>query len=1078
MQENTPQLLVYRASAGSGKTFTLAVQYIKQLITDPTAYRQILAVTFTNKATAEMKGRILSQLYGISIDDDGSVSYIDALKEETGLSAIQIREGAKRALEVIIHDYNHFRIETIDSFFQSVIRGLARELNLNINRTIELEVGRAIDDAVDALIKDLQPQSAELAYLLNYVEEKIEDNKRWNEVLKSLKGFSRYHLFKEEYLEHGKELREKLKDPQFIIRYKKALWEEKQKAERRMRSLGEHFLETIHAHHLSVEDFIYGSSGVAGYFLKLVAGNFLGEGIFGARCISAADDPEAWVTKKHERKAEILSLAETTLIPLLNETEAERVVQSKLCNSINLSLANLNDLGLLTKISDELQEQNHLHNRFLLADTNQLLHSLMKEGDASFIYEKIGTNINKMMIDEFQDTSLLQWENFRILLEECLSHTDGSLIVGDVKQSIYRWRGGDWRIFNSIEENAALRANVQSLSSNWRSERNIITFNNAFFQSIVELIAKDLEDERAQLIRKAYNDVQQVSPKQTAKGYVRVGVLEDSKALTTEEKDELLLSDLLTQINDLIERGVSPADMAILVRKSEELAQIVTYFKLHSEHKIISNEAFLLSASMGVNMIMDALRYLVDTDNKIALTCLAIPYQYLIMEKDMPDHEILSSNVLQYIPSALINQAEYLKTLPLYELTEWLYQHLQLEKLESEAAYYCAFFDAVSQFCLNNTPDIRQFIATWEDDLSKKAIPETAVDGIRILTIHKSKGLEYHTVLIPFCDWQEETHSTKSPTVWAEPIQDVEPFNQVNLLPIKYQKLMADSVFSASYREEQLQLRLDNLNLLYVAFTRACKNLYIWSTGKNIGKKVGEVMEHISEIALEKSTVQYEEEEAPCITLYEYGSPLSSGQYEKKETRNRLLFSPQSLPLSVHSISPRVEFRQSNRSAAFLKSTDEEKKDSHRMEYISNGQLLHNIFARIETTEDVEKTVTSLQMEGIIESNEQLTQLKHLLHHAFLLPQVKEWFSPKWKKYNECAIVYQDKEGIQTRRPDRVIMKDGKVVIIDFKFGQEKASYKRQVQEYMSLMTAMGYTSIEGYIWYVYANEIVNVQLQ
>ena len=386
------ELQVYKASAGSGKTFTLAVEYIKHLIRDPYAYRHILAVTFTNKATTEMKERILGQLHGIHTGNPDSKPYLDKLKEKLDLPEEEIRTKAGKALNLMIHDYSRFRVETIDSFFQSVMRNLARELELGANLDIELDNNKALEEAVDTMIEKLDRNSPVLGWLLDYIEERIEDDKKWN-VANEIKKFGE-NIFNEEYIEKGQELRKTLQDPNCIRNYRKMLKAIEEEAHEQMKAFADQFFGILDMNGLSVADFSYKESGVAGYFIKLQKGTTSDE-IKGTRVVDCMNDASKWTGKTHKRKAEIVALAERELIPLLNEAEAFRSKNNRIINSCQLSLRYANNIRLLNNLDEEVRLLNQDKNRFLLADTNALLHNIVREGDPSFVFEKIGTNTSR-----------------------------------------------------------------------------------------------------------------------------------------------------------------------------------------------------------------------------------------------------------------------------------------------------------------------------------------------------------------------------------------------------------------------------------------------------------------------------------------------------------------------------------------------------------------------------------------------------------------------------------------------------------------------------------------------------------
>ena len=622
------ELLVYKASAGSGKTFTLAVEYIKHLIINPRAYRQILAVTFTNKATAEMKERILTQLYGIWKGAPSSEAYLERIKnyklkikEEGGdrLTDGEIRQRAGMALQYMLHDYSRFRVETIDSFFQSVMRNLARELELSPNLNIELNNSEVLSDAVDSLIEKLTPTSPVLAWLLDYIDERIRDDKRWN-VSNEVKSFGR-NIFDESYIERGEKLRQCLRTPNTLKLYRDVLRDMETEALEQMKSFYDQFEGELEGHALTPEDLKGGARGIGSYFRKLRDGRLSDKDVLNATLQNSLADAKNWATKTSSRKDDIICLAKTSLIPLLQEAERMRPQRNRTLNSCRLSLQHLNKLQLLNHIDEEVRTLNREHNRFLLSDTNALLHKLVREGDSSFVFEKIGANIRNVMIDEFQDTSRMQWDNFRLLLLEGLSQGADSLIVGDVKQSIYRWRNGDWGILNSLG-NKELNLNsfpvrVETLKTNRRSETNIIRFNNQVFTAAIDYLnalhLNELKEDCLPL-KRAYADVVQESPKSTEYGYVKATFLEPDDEHNYTEQTLLALGE---EVQRLLEEGVTLNDITILVRKNKNIPPIADYFDKELHLSVVSDEAFRLDASLAICMLMDALRCLSNPENKI-----------------------------------------------------------------------------------------------------------------------------------------------------------------------------------------------------------------------------------------------------------------------------------------------------------------------------------------------------------------------------------------------------------------------------------------------------------------------------
>ncbi len=1081
--EQDPRLLVYKASAGSGKTFTLAVQYIRQLIEDPYSYRRILAVTFTNKATTEMKERILSQLYGIATSLKSSDGYLKEIMKTSDKSVDEIRMAADTALKNIIHDYSRFRIETIDSFFQSVMRNLARELELGANMTIELNNGDVLSDAVDSMIEKLDRMSPTLYWLLEYIEERIADDKRWN-VSSEIKGFGR-NIFDEAYIEKGVTLREKLKDSKFIPQYRKKLQEKRESILDTMKGFNEHFQEILNANGLTPTDLKNGARGIGSYFNKIASGK-LSNDVRNATVEKCLEGAENWTTKTSPYKSTIISLADQVLIQVLNDAESTRMASNKVLNSCDMSLRYLNNLQLLMRIDSEVREQNLNHNRFLLSDTNGLLHSIIREGDASFVYEKIGTTIDTVMIDEFQDTSRMQWENFHLLLEESLAQKEGSMIVGDIKQSIYRWRNGDWKILAGLDKDRSFRLNSKTLDTNWRSEANIIAFNNDIFTSACRVLNeryKADEDEDCTQLLDAYSDVCQKTSKNTKEGYIKLSFLKNSEEHPYTDTTMELLAE---EVDALVKKGVRVNDIAILVRKNKSIPAIADYFDKNTPYRVVSDEAFRLDASLAVCMLIDGLRYISEPTDRIACARLAVAYQKEILKKDVDYNTVLLNSVEDYLPAEFRLMLPEMSLMPLYELLEKLFVIFRMDMIEEQDAYLCAFYDAVTEYMQNNSSELTSFLTYWSETLYARTIPSGEISGIRILSIHKSKGLEYHTVLLPFCDWKME-NETFNHMLWCkinEADADKEPFCELDLTPVNYSSAMAESYFSDSYREERLQLWVDNLNLLYVAFTRACKNLIVWCRDEKkdtVSRLLRESIDCMKDIKMtcnmaepdEEDEEDKEENDEPIV--YEYGEICISGEKKKSDSTNRLVAVPEAVNVKIESLETEIDFKQSNRSADFIRG-DEDEEENLRSQYIRQGQLLHTLFASIDTRKDLPSAIERLLFEGVIESAEKAEEIRKVAERALSLEEVKDWYSGEWTLYNECSIIYNDEQGkMQTRRPDRVMMKDDEVVVVDFKFGKKKPEYSTQVREYMFLLSEMGYTDIKGYIWYVYSGELENV---
>ena len=1072
-------LTVYKASAGSGKTFTLATEYIRLIVENPTSYKNILAVTFTNKATEEMKMRILSQLYGIWKALPESDSYLKKIVEKTGFEPKLIRDRAGQGLANLLHNYNYFRVETIDTFFQSVLRNMARELDLTTNLRIGLNDVQVEELAVDQLIADLSTTDVILQWIMKYVMESISDDKSWN-VISQIKRFG-CTIFKDEYKEVCQELKRKMEEKGFFEQYTTQLREIKKAAEKRMIQIGESFFENLEGEGLSIDDLANKNRGIAGFFLKLQKGVF-DPSIENATVANCLENPEKWCAKTHPQREFITSLAEGVLGDILRFAVAERPVQWKLYKSADLTLRHLNQLRLLGSIEEKVRELNENNNRFLLSDTQQLLHALIEGSDSPFIFEKIGTQLEHVMIDEFQDTSTVQWQNFRVLLDEAMSHEDGSnLIVGDVKQSIYRWRSGDWRLLNDIEQQFyQQQIETLPLKTNYRSERNVISFNNHFFSQAAELeyqSQRDINCEEAEQLKRAYADVMQEIPerrKDAGEVYVTLLPTEDYQAATLQ-----LVADAISELRS---RGVPQKDIAILVRMNNQIPMIAQYFQEQmSEVTIVSDEAFRLEASVVVNLLVSALRLLTHPDDLLTKAAIVKHYHIDVLKEQIEDNELLlSTNDLnQLLPEGFLSQREVLLTMPLYDLAERLHAIFGLEALNDQSAYVFAFYDQLASYVNENTADIDSFLAAWDEGICGKTIQSEDTNGVRILSIHKSKGLEFDYVICPFCDWQLEKQSGN--ILWCQPTE--EPFSDLPLAPVDYSRgQMMGTIYEKDYLHEHLQNTVDNLNLLYVAFTRACKGLYVFGKRGAKASRSGLIEDCLPLVAQEmpEAILSGIEDEKGELQFSLAGDSRNSSNSRSSRNSGQTSENPflqPAAPIAVdfRYMDSQVNFRQSNRSQAFIEA--EESDEIERLNYIQTGSVLHQIFSMIRTTEDIEDALKQLQFEGVL-YDERITpeRITSMLRKRLQDPRVADWFSSHWTLFNECTILTMEDGEVKERRPDRVMTDGKKWVVVDFKFGSPKPEYNDQVQEYMQLIKTMQpEAEVDGYLWFVYSNKIEEV---
>ena len=1110
-------LTVYRASAGSGKTFTLAVEYISLLVKDPENYQHILAVTFTNKATQEMKMRILSQLYGIANSLQSSQQYFNKVKEKTNMPDAVIRNNARAALTLLIHRYNNFRILTIDAFFQQVLRNLAHELGQTANLRVDLNNEEITEKAVDQMIESLEKGQPVLQWISTYINNSIEDDNGWN-IIGKIKTFGT-NIFKDFYKAHEANLKEQLSNADDFKVYETTLRKRRNDIRKTFNSKAKSILNEIKNANLDIPSNY--RSGLYKYLTDSAIAPLTNKPLK-AGVLKANESPQNWTSSKCAKadKQQIQTLAAEVLSAQLSELIAYNNDNWNEFQSIQLTLSHLSELRLLHAIADAVDNLTKDTNRFMLSNTQALLKELIADSDTPFIFERIGARLKHVMIDEFQDTSTIQWQNFQVLLANCMAQElSQNLIVGDIKQSVYRWRQGDWGILNNIEKSFAhQKIRLKTLDYNYRSEKRIIDFNNAFWEQCVANTAKEVaqdDAEKAEIVQKAYEDVAQKTHKTTENGFVKIS-LYPSKSMK-----EAVLEELIETIKELFNNGYggkNQSKIAILVRSKSNIQDIVNALlqSFGNEINIVSDEAFRLDASLSVNIIVSAMHLLTHPDDVLTRGKLVKLYNQEVLKKPLTDTDLLvsineSNNIdtknidkkerrklateqqmaklNSQLPPEYVANRELLLGLPIVDLVDKLFMLFGLDQLEGQSSYICTLYDTLNDFLKDHTADIDDFINEWENSLSSKTIQSDEIEGIRIMTIHKSKGLEFDNVIIPFCNWEME----KKGTLWCETKNKLAPYNKLPLLPIDFSRdKLIGTVFEDDYKEEHFQNIVDNLNLLYVAFTRASKNLFVFglrqgkTTLDNIAKgtppgnrsyAIELALRQVSE-QLQGSSLSFPDDIGSEIH-FEYGT-LVPETHEKEHAAadNPFLIKPDKHIVSIATYPQAATFKQSNKSIEFVKGEDVDPSD--RTRYIKIGNVLHQLFSTIYTTADIPTRLNELEQQGII-YNDEITsaQLRTRIEDAITNPQVQEWFSKRWQLYNECTILEYNKDTneMEEHRPDRV-MTDGKeFVVVDFKFGKEREEYKKQVQQYMEILIRMGHKKVSGYLWYVVKNNVVEVNI-
>ena len=869
-------LVVYKASAGSGKTFNLVLEYVSLLIKDTNAYRNILAVTFTNKATAEMKLRILTELYGIKIGQ--KTNFFEALCERNSkMDSKSIQENASRALENILHDYSNFNIQTIDSFLQKVMRNMAKELGIGSNYNLIIDDSDIIKETIERVISSTDKDKALYDWYMGIIDKRVEEGKKVN-VEKELIDFSR-NLDKEVFKRFESEIKTLDKD---------VLSQFKQKGNRRLEEIkksltayGDRFAKIFDDNGLKVDDFVQKSRGIANGLLGIRKENFdFRDKTYYQKAIDGID---GWFSDANNRlnKADLVN---ETLIPLLNEYFEYYDKCSQELRTWQAVLPFIDNIGLLKNIANHRDDILKEENKFLLSNTSKLLSDIIRldnNSDISFIYEKIGSKIKYIMIDEFQDTSLLNWKTLSPLVLESLDNNQRNVIVGDVKQSIYRWRNGDWRILNNIDKGITYEEsssnpripNIETLKTNYRTDKNIVEFNNNLFSQGLNLLCDNIEEldkERINQIKGVFSDAtQETKPNSPQSGSIRMQLLVGKKG----SFEERILDTLKQEIDYHLGKGYSPKDIAILLRTNDQVSIVAEYLSSQN-YNIVSDMAFSYMYSQSIRLIIDALKYINNKENTVSLFNL----KRYIYKDDKPLQSIDES---QKIPQELewIAKKEILRK-PLFDLSVYVIKQLQLDKDANELSFITSFLDQVQEYTKNNSSNLTAFLTYWEEDLqTKKIIINDDYEGIRLLSIHKSKGLEFPVVIIPYANWKFSSEAE----LW---LKENRLDSSIPTLLSKKSSLN-NSFYHQEYLDEQLQQFVDNLNLLYVALTRPKHSLSI--IGQLSENKDGIDLKHIDNIskylyiALKKQLQQETNPEGDT----QYAYYLESDKQINEELENR-----------------------------------------------------------------------------------------------------------------------------------------------------------------------------------------------
>ncbi len=1055
---------IYRSSAGSGKTRTLAKEYLKLALQSRAGYfRHILGVTFANKSTQEMKDRILAYLNDFSQGKQNDLSR--ELQEELRLDPQTFQNYADEVRSQVLHNYSQFSISTIDAFFQRVIRSFTREAGLAGDYRLEVENDPIMEEVVDNLIDELGSNELLTDWVVKFANQELENERAWD-VRRSLLEFSK-QIFRDEFKDIETELSRSTSNPDFFKNLLKELNKEKHSFLSTIKSKANEAVTLIRNNQYDFDDFKYAGGGAFSYLIKIAKiedVDDFNEKEKGKRAEGDYQQSINWPAKDSPHHAAIKKLAEERLIPLLNEILEFREKHYQSALSAQVVLSNFYSFGLIADISRKLKEYKDENSIMLLADAAHFLNGVIRDSDTPFIYEKVGSFYKNFLIDEFQDTSRMQWQNFFPLLTNALDQGDRSLIVGDVKQAIYRWRGGDLSLLQQEVEAAigAGRVDSKFLNSNYRSAKAVVEFNNAVFTDAAAAVSAQTGHALPSL---AYEDIsQQVSKDE--EGFVEIAFVEE----TDDQKWNEVAMDRIPVLLEKFQRlGARLKDIAILVRRNSEGQEIVANLLKYKtsekaqpdcKYDVVSNESLRLDGAASVNLLVSALKYLNNTEDAIARAQLS--YEYSRLHHKLTDlSEVFAvtnrATFENHLPESFSRQKLFLKKLPLFEMTESLVQIFELGKCDGELSYLQTFQDLVLEFSSRERNDLASFLLWWEENKDKKSIQVSGeVDAAQIFTVHRSKGLQFNYVIIPFCAWELDHGALKAPTLWVK--ADEPTFKEAGYLPVKYSGTLKETLFASYYEEEKARCFLDDLNLLYVALTRAKHGLMVMAPSPNNKRSyTGKVSELLFNAMQRSLTAGWNLQQ----------DTWTSGEWSLKSEKDKTEIGSHPVQLKNYETSPwrnKLVIKQSSKGHF-------ETSENRVAEKVKYGIHLHTVLSRIKYRDELDDAILNMEKEGII-TDEERPVIHTLITELLGNEVVANWFSNTWEVRTEVPILLP---GEGDNRIDRLLTNDKKAVVVDFKTGEPARADQQQVVSYMDTLRKMNFADVEGYLLYIKTGEVVSV---
>ncbi len=1032
-----PAFSIYDASAGSGKTYTLVKEYLKIILLSKKqdAYRNILAITFTNKAVHEMKSRVVDSLSEFAKDNpsEKALNLMQVIHSETGISLFDIKEKAKSIIKNLIHNYAAFDISTIDKFTHKVIRAFAHDLNLPITFDVSLDTENLLTEAVDAIIAQAGEDETLTNLLVNFTMEKTDDDKSWDvsrEIMETGKLILNENNREEISHFNNKSIAE-------FVEIKNKLEEYCQNLKSQSIDYSNLALKLIENKGIEFNSFY--SSYVPKHFLKLSSGEIVKH--IGHYKYLDENEGKRYSSKTPQNQKESIDEIADELFTILKQINeiAEKYL------FYEAFLKNITPLSLMNTLSNKLQEIQKEQNILSIAEFNKLINEQIQNQPAPFIYERLGEKYKHFFIDEFQDTSEMQWQNLIPLIDNALSSEDldgtrGSLmIVGDPKQSIYRWRGGKAEQFIELSKDKNPFINPSKelfpLGINWRSYDQVIDFNNKFFKFLASKFAnEDYKDLYENHSHQEFNDKKG--------GYVNVSFIPkiDKEEVSDEDsldKNDLYLEATLNTILKVKSNGFNYKDIVILTRNKKPGTAIANHL-IENGIPIVSSESLLLGASSEVQTCIYILRYLKNS-NDLESKANFLYYLANNHQEKLPIHDFIAKGM------ELKNELEFqnwlteidvdfsfqnIRKKALYEATEIIIS--KVIPIEKRNAYVQYFLDLILEHDLKKQSGISDFLIYWENNLEKLSIPSPeGNDAVRIMTIHKSKGLEFPVVIFPFAE--EDYSKGPSEKIWID--ADKEVMDLPKVLVDKSSKVENyGSIASLIFKQKKEEDLLDDINVLYVALTRAEEQLFVISgiVSKN---KDGKLPNNMATFFIEFLASEFKEEQLE----YEFGSN------EKISKTKEVVSNALTIPQLSETLNPKnIKIAQRE---SIMWNTKQQKA-------IEFGNIIHEILAFVKTKNDIDLAITKAIENGLIISSQKeevLATLSEIVNHK----ELTDYFSEEHKVMNEQTII--QKQG-NIVKPDRMsISIDKKVFLLDYKTGQHLPKHKTQIENYQKSIEDMGF---------------------